>query len=53
LLGLDKSTTAYKMEQQQKINQSKGISPTKMGNGGYVYSKEKKVNLVLNTLANP
>jgi len=55
LLGLDKQTTAYKMQQQSLIKAKSGSdnsnnSPVKNVNGYYQYSKDKKINIVLNNL---
>jgi hypothetical protein len=56
LLGLDKQTTAYKMQQQSLIkakssgDNASNNSPVKNVNGFYQYSKDKKINMVLNNL---
>jgi hypothetical protein len=56
LLGLDKSTTQYKMQQQSKINgqyNTGSSSPVKNSNGTFIYSKDKKINALLNALSAP
>lgn len=56
LLGLDKNTTQYKMQQQQKINgqyNTGSNSPIKNSNGTFIYSKDKKINALLNALSAP
>lgn len=56
LLGLDKQTTQFKLQQQQKLvnmaqanpSASTSYQPQKTSSGQYIYSKNKKVNQVLN-----